>query len=228
MTDPNYKPLSLLLVGATGAVGRQVLALALADPRIQKVVAPTRRPLPDHANLYNPVIDFAHLPVDAPWWNVDAVICTLGTTIKAAGSQAAFAAVDRDLPIQVATLARAAGATRFALNSSLGANPAGNFYLRTKAEAEAGIRNIHYPSFTIVRPSLIDAVREESRPGEKIGLILARTFRPLIPLRYRAVKAEHIALALLDGVLKDHSGECIIESEQLQNYLNSYTKCNTS
>lgn len=217
MTYPNNKPLSLLLVGATGAVGRQVLALALVDPRIEKVVAPTRRPLPIHANLYNPIIDFSHLSVDAPWWNVDAVICTLGTTIKAAGSQAAFAAVDRDLPIQVAKLARATGATRFALNSSLGANPAGNFYLRTKAEAEAGIRNINYPSFTIVRPSLIDAVREEARPGEKIGLIVARIFRTLIPRRYRAVKAERIALALLDGILRDQPDECIIESEQLQN-----------
>jgi uncharacterized protein YbjT (DUF2867 family) len=64
------------------------------------------------------------------------VICTLGTTIKAAGSQAAFAAVDRDLPIQVAKLAKASGATRFALNSSLGANPVGNFYLRTLAEVQ--------------------------------------------------------------------------------------------
>lgn len=216
MTYSDNKPLSLLLVGATGAVGRQVLALALADPRIEQVVAPTRRPLPSHAKLVNPVIDFAHLPVEAPWWKVDAVICALGSTIKAAGSQAAFAAVDRDLPIQVARLARAAGATRFALNSSLGANPAGNFYLRTKAEAEAGIRNINYPSFTIVRPSLIDAVREKTLPWERIGLIVARIFRPLIPLRYRAVKAERIALALLDGVLRDQPGECIIESEQLQ------------
>ncbi|MCK9622952.1 MAG: NAD(P)H-binding protein [Methylobacter sp.] len=217
MTYPVNKPLRLLLVGATGAVGRQVLALALVDPRIEQVIAPTRRPLPNHAKLYNPVIDFTHLPVSATWWKVDAVICTLGTTIKAAGSQAAFAAVDRDLPIQVAKLAKAAGATRFALNSSLGANPAGNFYLRTKAEAEAGIRNINYPSFTIVRPSLIDAVRDESRMGERIGLIIAQIFRPLIPLRYQAVKAECIALALLDGVLKGQSGECIIESEQLQN-----------
>jgi uncharacterized protein YbjT (DUF2867 family) len=217
MKYPNNKPLRLLLVGATGAVGKQVLALALVDRRIEQVIAPTRRPLANHAKLYNPVIDFTHLPVDATWWNVDAVICTLGTTIKAAGSQATFAAVDRDLPIQVAKLARAAGATRFALNSSLGANPAGNFYLRTKAEAEAGIRHINYPSFTIVRPSLIDAVREESRIGEKIGLIILQIFRPLIPARYEAVKAERIALALLDGILRGQPGELIIESEELQN-----------
>jgi hypothetical protein len=64
---------------------------------------------------------------------------------------------------------------------------------------------------------LIDAVREESRIGEKIGLIIVQIFRPLIPVRYQAVKAEWIALALLDGILRGQPGEFIIESEQLQN-----------
>lgn len=205
-----------MLIGATGAVGQQVLHQALADSRIGHVVALTRRPLPPQAKLVNPVVDFSDLLPEAPWWQVDAVICTLGTTIKIAGSQSAFAAVDRDLPIQVARLARKAGATRFALNSSLGANLNGNFYLRTKAEAEAGIRGIVYPSYTIVRPSLIDADRTEFRPGELIGRIVARVFRPLIPKRYRAVKPENIARALLEGVLLNADGERIIESEELQ------------
>lgn len=209
-------PLSLLLLGATGAVGRRVLAAALADSRIAKVIAPTRRPLPPHPKLQNPVIDFSRLPADAPWWRTDAVICALGTTMKAAGSREAFAAVDRDLPIRVAQLARQAGATRYALNSSLGASLNGNFYLRTKAEAEAGIRDIGYESFTIVRPSLIDTARDEIRPGEGAGLVVARIFRPLIPIRYRAVKAEHVAQALLEGVLNGKRGEHVIESEQLQ------------
>lgn len=205
-----------MIVGATGAVGHQVLTAALADPRIDEVVAPTRRPLPAHAKLLNPVVDFAHLPVDADWWQVDAVICTLGTTIKVAGSQSAFAAVDRDLPITVAKLAREAGATRYALNSSLGASLTGNFYQRTKAQAEAGIRDCGYPVFTIVRPSLIDARRERSRPGEVAGILVARLLRPLIPSRYRAVKPEAIARALLDGVLVAQSGEHVIESEHIR------------
>ena len=213
---PSAAPLRLLLAGATGAVGREVLAAALADPRFQQVVAPTRRPLPAHPRLLNPVLDFATLPADAPWWQVDAVICTLGTTIKAAGSQAAFAAVDRDLPIEVGRLARAAGASRYALNSSLGASAQGNFYLRTKAQAEAGIRALDYPVCTVVRPSLIDARREESRPGERIGLAIARALRPLIPRRYRAVPAARIAQALLAGVLREQPGVDIVESEQLQ------------
>ena len=98
---------------------------------------------------------------------------------------------------------------------SLGASLAGNFYLRTKAEAEAGVRAAGYVSFTIVRPSIIDVDRTESRPGEAIGLAVARLLRPLIPRRYRAVAPRHIARALLDGVLSGHDGEHVTESESL-------------
>ena len=206
----------LLLLGATGAVGSQALRLALANPAIARVVAPTRRALPAHAKLDNPLTDFADIASDAPWLKADALICALGTTIKVAGSQAAFAAVDRDLPIRIATLARAAGASRFALNSSLGASADGNFYLRTKFEAEAGIRALHYPMYAIVRPSLIDAQRAQPRSGERLGLLLARALRPLIPRRYRAVKAERIAEALLASVVDNAPGEDIIESDRLQ------------
>lgn len=209
------KPLDLLLLGATGVVGGKVLAAALEDARFARVIAPTRRPLPSHVKLLNPVIDFAQLPADAGWWQADAVICALGTTIKAAGSQTAFAAVDRELPIRIARLARQAGATRFALNSSLGASHTGNFYLRTKAQAETGIRAIGFPYYTIVRPSLIDASREQRRTGEFLGIIVARVFKPLIPRRYRAVKPDQIARALIEGVLAQTPGERIIESQQL-------------
>ena len=214
-TEPNG-PIRLLLIGATGAVGSQVLNFALADPRISQVVTLTRKAQAPQTKLENHVVDFSSLPDDAPWWQVDAVICTLGTTIKAAGSQAAFAAVDRDLPIRVATLARKAGATRYALNSSLGANPDGNFYLSTKAQAEASIRALAFPNYTIVRPSLIDTVRTESRPGELIGIYVARAMRWLIPKHYRPVRPGQIAQALLEGVLREQFGEHIIESEQLQ------------
>jgi uncharacterized protein YbjT (DUF2867 family) len=213
------KELSLLLVGATGAVGQAALRQALAEKRITRIVAPTRRPLDagfvGNPRLLNPVIDFARLPEEAAWWKVDAVVCTLGTTIKVAGSQAAFAAVDRDLPIAFARLAREAGATRYALNSSLGASGRGSFYLRTKAEAEQGIIDLNFPSTTIVRPSLIDTERSESRSGEQVGLLFAHLLRPLIPRRYRAVSPEAIAAALLRGILEGQSGVRVVESEAL-------------
>jgi uncharacterized protein YbjT (DUF2867 family) len=209
-------PLKLLLVGGTGALGREVLRLALADTRIDRVIAPTRRPLPPHPCLENPVVrELGTLPEDSRYWRVDAVICTLGTTIKVAGSQKAFAAIDRDLPVYVARCARQAGATRFALNSSLGASLGGSFYLRTKAEAEQAIRALAYPSYTIVRPSLIDADRAEPRFGETVGLVLAKVLRPAIPRHYRPVKAATIAVALLESITDGGPGEQILESEDL-------------
>lgn len=209
------QPVRLLLLGATGAVGREVLAQALADPRVGQVIAPTRRALAAHERLLNPVTDFAQLDASAPWWQADAVVCALGTTIKVAGSQPAFAAVDRDLVIDTARLARQAGATRMALNTALGTSPKGNFYLRTKAEAEQGVRALGYPSLTIVRPSLIVAERETVRPGEVAGLWVSRALGPLIPRRYRPVTAERIARALLEAALRGAPGEHILESEQL-------------
>lgn len=214
----------LLLLGASGAVGRQVLLQALANPDIAQVVAPTRRALAAHAKLENPLPEFNEIASDAPWLKADALICALGTTIKVAGSQRAFAAVDRDLPVRIAGLARQAGATRIALVSSLGASPRGNFYLRTKAETESAIRALGFPLYTIVRPSLIDAQRSAPRRGERLALWVATRLRLLIPRRYRPVKAQRIAAALLAGVLREgmdgqtdgQSGEQIIESEQLQ------------
>lgn len=208
--------LRLMLVGATGAVGRAVLAQALSDRRVAEVVALTRRPLPAAERLLNVVVDFDNLPEQAPWWTVDAVICTLGTTQRAAGSNEKFAAVDRDLPVRIARRARAAGATRFALNSSLGADAgSGNFYLRTKGEAEDAIRELGYPGYTIVRPSLIDAERTESRSGERLALTFVRPLSSLIPRRWRAVTPEAIARALLNAALASSPGSRVIESAEL-------------
>ncbi|MBK9521855.1 MAG: NAD(P)H-binding protein [Rhodocyclaceae bacterium] len=211
----------LLLVGATGAVGQEVLKLGLADERISAICAVTRRPLdaekfPANPKLENIIVDFSALPHRPVWCSVNAVICTLGTTIKIAGSREAFAAIDLELPVTIARLAKEAGATRFGLNSSLGANALSpNFYLRTKGDAEEQITARAYPSLTIVRPSLIDAERETTRTGEKLGLLAAHLFKPLIPKRYLPVTAGKIAAALLDGVISGKPGVKIVESEAL-------------
>jgi uncharacterized protein YbjT (DUF2867 family) len=205
----------LLLLGATGAVGQQVLRLALEDEHVAQVTAPTRRALTPHSKLRNPVTDFSALADAASVWDADAVICALGSTIRKAGSEAAFAAVDRDLPIAIAKRARAAGARSFALNSSLGASHSGNFYLRTKAQVEDGIRQLGFPSYTIVRPSLINARRNEVRPAERVGLALANLLAPVTPRRYRPVSAEAIAGTLLRFALDATPGERIIESEAI-------------
>jgi uncharacterized protein YbjT (DUF2867 family) len=206
----------VLLVGATGLVGQSVLRQALAHPQVEQVIAPTRRLLPPHAKLINPVVDFDALPVDADWWAVDAVVCTLGTTIKKSGSQAAFRRVDHDHPLQVAQIAIKRGAKAYALNSALGADAASRvFYSRTKGELERDLQTLGYPSLTFVRPGLIGGERQEARLGEQIGVTMSQWLRPLLPARYRVVPAERIALHLLQAVLAAEPGVRVVMSEDI-------------
>lgn len=206
----------LLIVGATGLVGQSVLELAKSDPRIHSIVAPTRRALPPHAKLQNPVVDFDRLPHDAPWWRVDAAICTLGTTMRDAGSREAFRKVDFDYPVAVANHVRRHGATAFALNSATGANAGSRiFYNRVKGEVEQALTALDFPSLTIVRPGLIGGKRPTVRPAELIGMKTLLAIGPLLPRRYRVVPAERIAKCLLDAACKAMSGINIIESENI-------------
>lgn len=207
---------TLLILGATGLVGRSVLSQALADRSVTRVVAPTRKPLPSHARLLNPQPDFERLPSDADWWKVDAVVCALGTTIAKAGSREAFYRVDHDLPLRAAELALAQGARAYALNSALGADPLSKvFYSRTKGELERDLQKLGYPSLTLVRPGLIGGERDESRPAEQIGVTLSQWLRPLLPLRYRVVPAENIAHHLLLAALGARHGVHVVPSEAM-------------
>ncbi len=207
---------TLMLVAATGLVGGAVLRQALADPRVTLVVAPTRRDLRPHPKLENPVVEFEHLSAEATWWSVDAVICTLGTTIRKAGSQEAFRRVDHDFSLAVARLSRQHGARAFALNSATGADPGSRFfYNRVKGEVEQALRGIGFPSLTIVRPALIGGDRDEFRPAEFIAMRLLRLAEPVLPRRYRVVPHERIARALLEAAITAALGEHIIESEAI-------------
>ncbi|MGK2914157.1 MAG: hypothetical protein ACSLE5_06830 [Porticoccaceae bacterium] len=209
----------LLLVGSTGLVGESLLQQALSHPGVDSVVAVTRRPLDhqaSHPKLQNPVVDFDNLPETAPWWTVDAVICTLGTTMVKAGSRQAFRKVDHDYPLAFAMLARHSGAATFVLNSALGANPKSLlFYSRTKGETEVDLAQLGFDSLTLVRPGLIGGARTEHRPAEALALKLSMLVEPLLPFRYRVVPAERIARALLAAALVASPGRRVIESERL-------------
>lgn len=209
--------MNILHIGATGLVGRSVLTRLLDAPQVTRVVAPTRRSLPvQHPALVNPVVDFEALPEDADWWAVDAVICTLGTTLADAGSRAAFRRVDHDYPLLVARLARNAGATTYALNSAMGANARSSiFYNRVKGGLEAALAGLGYPSLALVRPGLIDGERSHKRPGEGRMLAVSRLLRPVLPMKFRPSRAGRIADALVDAALHPRPGIHRVEAGAL-------------
>jgi len=206
----------LVLVGSTGLVGRHVLERALADARVDAIVAPTRRDLPGHPKLFAPRVDFDLLPDAADWWQADAVICTLGTTIRTAGSQDAFRRVDHDYPLAVARLARTHGTPSFVLNSALGADAGSRiFYNRVKGELEQALAGEGFESLTFVRPGLIGGAREEFRRGERMMVPLLAWLGPLLPRRWRINPATRIAAALLEAALDPKPGIHVVGSERM-------------
>ncbi|MFG6111550.1 NAD-dependent dehydratase [Stenotrophomonas nematodicola] len=209
--------MKVMLVGATGLVGGQVLQQLLDDARCDAVVAPTRRPLAvADPVLLNPVVDFAALPVDADWWAVDAVVCALGSTIKQAGSREMFARIDHDYPLQVATLAQAHGAQAFVLNSAMGANAQSRiFYNQVKGRLEQDLRGLGYPSLTLVRPGLIGGERAERRTGEHLAGVVLGALGPVLPRAWRINPAGNITAAMLEAALEPRPGVQVIDSAQL-------------
>ena len=197
-------------------VGRHVLDLALADGRIDAVVAPVRRDVAYHPKLLAPTVDFERLPKNVDWWRVNAVICTLGTTMRAAESQEAFRRVDHDYPLAVANLARQHGTPTFALNSAIGANPSSRFfYNRVKGELERDLATLSFRSLTFVRPGLIGGKRDETRPAEQMAPLILGALHPILPRRLRINPAEQIAQALIDAAVAAQPGTHIVGSAEL-------------
>ena len=215
-------PLRILLLGASGLVGRGVLEQAVGRSAV-RLIGLSRREvaLPPGSRMevhLAPVEGWAQeVAAIAP----DRVICALGTTIrKQGGNQAAFAAVDKDLVLQVARLAKQAGASGFAVVSSIGADPvAKNFYLRTKGEMEAALGKIGFARLDVLQPGLLRGARHgDVRPLERIGALLA----PLADLalmgdkrRYRSIHASLVAAAALQAVCEKAPGRFVHQHDHL-------------
>jgi uncharacterized protein YbjT (DUF2867 family) len=209
----------VLVAGATGLVGREILAGLLADKSVGAVHTVGRRPLElQHSKLTNHVVDFAALPV-LP--KVDECFIALGTTIKVAGSQEAFKALDLKAVEAVALAARSSGATKLGVISAMGADSNSSvFYNRIKGEMELSLARMGFKSLVIARPSLIDgdraALGQAGRAGEGLGLKLARCLRPIIPANYRVIKASDIAHAMIRYVKAGTPGVVTLMSGKMQ------------
>lgn len=208
--------MNLLLVGASGLVGRHVLALALADPRVGRVTAPVRRALPAHPKLSSPVVDFDHLPETADGLRADAAIFTLGTTLRTAGSQVAFRRVDFDYPLAVARLARASGTPTCVVTSAIGADAKSRFfYNRVKGELEQALASEGFHSLTFVRPGVIGGSRDEFRFAERAMVLALGLMRPLLPPQWRVNPAQRIAQALLEAAVHPLPGIQVVTSDRM-------------
>jgi len=210
-----------LVLGATGLVGGLCLEMLLADGAWERVTALGRRPTwRTHPRLVEVVADFDQLDVQADAFAATDVFCCLGSTIRKAGSQAAFYRVDHDYPVAAAKLASEHGARRFLIVTALGGNPGSRvFYNQVKGEVERDVSALPFEGVAILRPSLILGPRDERRRAEALAQKLAPPAAPLLwgPLRkYRAIRAERVAGAMVRLAREGFRGVRILESDEIE------------
>lgn len=209
-----------LLAGSTGLIGKQLLELLLEDSHYTVVKAISRKPLDiQHAKLQNIVADFNTLTEHHDQLKADDVFCCLGTTIKQAGSQAAFRQVDYEYPLELARLTKNQGATQYLIITALGSDAkSGIFYNRVKGEVEQAIDSVGFDSYHIFRPSLLLGERTEKRAGEGAATVVYKALGFLIPLKYKAIDSAKVARAMLHFAKQNSKGKFIHESKELQQF----------
>jgi len=215
-------PRTALLAGATGLIGRALLPMLLASKHYRSVHVLLRRAAPEitaDAKLEIRQVDFARLPEAFP--TVDDVFIALGTTIAVAGSEAAFRQVDFEFVVNTARAARAAGATRLAVVSALGADAASRiFYNRVKGEMQDAIGELGYESVVIAQPSMLlgdrAALGQPARSGEVWATRVVGPLRWIIPKAVRPIPARAVASALLAAILDAKPGIRVLKSGAMQ------------
>ena len=214
-----------IVFGATGLVGNLLLEELEKAGNYQTIRIFVRQT----AGISSPgieeiITDFSNIGgLGADLKGDDLFIC-LGTTIKKAGSIESMEKVDRDLPVDIAILARKNGVKRVAVVSSIGADPASkNYYLRIKGEMEQGILTTGFEKTVIVRPSMLMGERKERRPGEIAGKVVMKVIKPVLSgklLKFRAIHGRDVARAMI-MLLDKETDKKIYESDDLQKIVKS-------
>jgi len=200
----------VVMIGATGLVGSHAAPAMLAQG--WNVDAMLRRT----SGLVHPgwrehVAPPEEWPAVVASLRPEAAVSALGTTMRQAGSQAAFRAVDLDMVVAFARAAATAGARRMVTVSSVGADlGSANFYLRIKGEMEAALAGMGFERLDILRPGLLRGPRGgERRPGERIAIALS----PLVNFvlrgsldRYTAIDADIVAAAVAVALRQTEPG----------------------
>ena len=210
-----------LVIGSTGLIGSHLLNILLESNKYSKVIAFTKRDLGiKNSKLVQHIIDFDQPETYSQLIVGDDFFCTIGTTIKKAGSQKEFRKVDFEYPKQFASFALQNNVTQFLIISSLGANASSsNFYLKTKGEIQEYLKATDFETVAVLQPSLLLGDRTEFRLAEKVGgffmKVLSFVFFGNLK-KYKPIEGKTVAKALFTIAQRSNVGFKIYESDTIQ------------
>ncbi len=191
-----------LIAGATGLVGSSLLQQLLAESYYSKIIVLLRKPINiKDSRLVQLIVDFNNLEEYTNELKVNDVFCTLGTTIKKAGSKEAFRKVDYEYPVELASITHKNGAEKYIIVTAIGADANSSiFYNKVKGETEEKLKSLQFKHLYILQPSLLTGDRKEHRTGEKIAIMASNYFNHILlgPLRkYRSINAKVVAFGMI-------------------------------
>ncbi|MFK7852250.1 MAG: NAD(P)H-binding protein [Akkermansiaceae bacterium] len=210
-----------LIAGATGAVGAVLLKLLNESERYSEIHCIGRRaPTLSDRKINSHIVEFEELDQLDLAQPIDDVFCTIGTTIRAAGSVQQFKKVDRDYVYQIGKLAERLHVETCSVISAIGANAeSSNYYSQTKGEAEDLLQSLDLNSLRIFRPSLLRGNRDEFRLKETMGFIGLTVLTPLLQgswKKYRPIRVDQVAKALIESGRNSYPAVKIFESDEIQ------------
>jgi uncharacterized protein YbjT (DUF2867 family) len=204
-----------LIVGSTGMIGRLLTDRLLTDDFYSEVKTLVRKPSgKSHPKLNEIVVDFDNL--DESIINADHIFCTLGTTIKTAGSKENFRKVDFKYPLKIANAAKANGATFYGIVTAMGAdNDSWFFYNQVKGEIEDSLKAVGFGSLAIFQPSMLLGNRDEERSGESIGQKVMLGLKFAIPKNYKPINGDKVAASMQEVAKDEPKGVKVLESGKM-------------
>ena len=197
-----------LIIGATGATGKDLLAKLLEDEAFSEIHSFVRKPMSiSHPKLHTHVVDFETPEAWADLVRGDVAFSCLGTTLAVAGSKDAQWRVDYDYQYAFAQQCKANGVPTFVLVSAAGAKAQSKlFYNRMKGQLEDAVKALSFPSLLIFQPSVL--IRPNSdRAGENLSVKTINFLNKLgILKRYRPMPTEILAEKMLSAVYNSPKG----------------------
>jgi uncharacterized protein YbjT (DUF2867 family) len=212
-----------LIAGATGLVGSELVKILIESNEYKTIHLLTRKSLKlESPKIIEHIINFDELPDLKLEVAIDHFYCTLGTTIKKAGTKENFRKVDFEYVVNLGKKAKEIHADKFMMVSSLGANAKSMiFYSRVKGEVEEALKKLSLPHLFIFRPSLLLGNRLEHRAGEKTAASVYKVLSPVFsgPLKkYKGVEAKQVAFAMMQTAIKNEEPFRILESDEIQKF----------
>lgn len=220
---------TVLVLGATGLIGQQLIPALEKDDDIAVIKVLTRRPLGwTGSKIHEILIDFDAFPAENELFTCDDLFISFGTTMAKAGSQAVFLQIDFQIPLEIAKRAKNSGARQCLLVSAVDADAHSKiFYNKVKGELEDQIAALKFPSFLIFRPSMLLGNRSEKRFAERIGISIFQFLRWINPRllgKYSGMPATLLAEAMAAASRLPNSGKQIFHYRQISSFLQKTTQ----